>query len=137
MSARRWIACAPTAIDCNFENVGGEIMDAVYSRLNTFAPDGGVRADLDLQRHAGPVKGPTDFGRVLMRRLLIKGFIVIEYLPRAAEAFAAMTTDGDERRAEMEGPRRGRPGERGRGGGDGCSPATTTASLLVRVSPEP
>jgi NADPH-dependent curcumin reductase CurA len=38
----------------------------------------------------GPPSGPTDFGRVLMRRLLIKGFIVIDYLPRAAEAYAEL-----------------------------------------------
>jgi NADPH-dependent curcumin reductase CurA len=38
----------------------------------------------------GPVPGPADFARVLMRRLLIRGFIVIDYLPRAAEAFGAL-----------------------------------------------
>ena len=34
----------------------------------------------------GPMPGPTDFGRVLMRRLTIRGFIVIDYLSRAREA---------------------------------------------------
>jgi NADPH-dependent curcumin reductase len=38
----------------------------------------------------GPVPGPSDFSRVLMRRILIKGFIVIDYIPRAAEAFAEL-----------------------------------------------
>jgi NADPH-dependent curcumin reductase CurA len=80
----------PNGIDCNFENVGGEIMDAVYSRLNNFARMA-VCGLISTYNDAGPVKGPTDFGRVLMHRLLIKGFIVIEYVPRAAEAFAAMT----------------------------------------------
>ena len=80
----------PKGIDCNFENVGGEIMDAVYARLNNFARMA-VCGLISTYNDAGPVKGPTDFGRVLMHRLLIKGFIVIEYIPRAAEAFAAMT----------------------------------------------
>ena len=40
----------PDGIDCNFENVGGEIMDAVYSRLNTFARMAVCGLDLDLQR---------------------------------------------------------------------------------------
>jgi hypothetical protein len=38
----------------------------------------------------GPMPGPTDFGRVLMKRILIKGFIVIDYFPRAAEGFAEL-----------------------------------------------
>ena len=80
----------PNGIDANFENVGGEIMDAVYSRLNNFARMA-VCGLISTYNDEGPVKGPTDFGRVLMHRLLIKGFIVIEYLPRAAEAFEAMT----------------------------------------------
>ena len=32
----------------------------------------------------------SDFGRVLMKRILIKGFIVIDYFPRAAEGFAEL-----------------------------------------------
>jgi NADPH-dependent curcumin reductase CurA len=40
--------------------------------------------------HEGLVPGPSDFAKVLMRRLLIKGFIVIDYLPRAGEAFAEL-----------------------------------------------
>ncbi len=125
----------PDGIDCNFENVGGEIMDSVYSRLNTFGRMA-VCGLISTYNDTGPVKGPTDFGRVLMRRLLIKGFIVIEYLPRAAEAFAAMTPlvmsgelkwkahveDGLENAVEAV-------GRLFTGDHDG--------KLLVRVSPEP
>lgn len=35
----------------------------------------------------GPVPGPTDFSRILMQRLTVRGFIVIDYLPRANENF--------------------------------------------------
>jgi NADPH-dependent curcumin reductase CurA len=125
----------PDGIDCNFENVGGDIMEAVYRRLNTFARMA-VCGLISTYNDPGPAKGPIDFGRVLMRRLLIKGFIVIEYLPRAAEAFAAMTPmvlDGRLKwKAHVE---------------DGLENAVEAVGrlftgehdgkLLVRVSPEP
>ncbi|MDO7836413.1 NADP-dependent oxidoreductase [Sphingobium sp. HBC34] len=80
----------PDAIDMNFENVGGPIMDAVFSRMakhGRMALCGmisGYNAD-------GPLAGPTDFGQVLMKRLTIRGFIVIDYFPRAREAIADLS----------------------------------------------
>lgn len=79
----------PNGVDVNFENVGGEIMDAVFDRMNTFGRMA-LCGMISTYNQDGPPKGPTDFGRVLMRRLLIKGFIVIDYLPRAGEAFAEL-----------------------------------------------
>jgi zinc-binding dehydrogenase len=43
-------AATPDGIDVDFENVGGEIMDTVFGRLNVRARVGPVRADLRLQR---------------------------------------------------------------------------------------
>lgn len=77
----------PDGIDIDFENVGGPIMDAVFSRLNRngrMAVCGLISAYND----EGPVAGPTDFGRILMQRLTVRGFIIIDYLARAGEAFA-------------------------------------------------
>lgn len=74
----------PDGIDMNFENVGGPIMDAVFSRLNTngrMALCGLISGYND----EGPFAGPADFGRILMKRLTIRGFIVMDYLPRARE----------------------------------------------------
>jgi NADPH-dependent curcumin reductase CurA len=34
----------------------------------------------------GARKGPTNFQQILMKRILVKGFIVIDYLPRFGEA---------------------------------------------------
>jgi len=79
---------APNGVDVNFENVGGKVMDAVIAHMNTFSrmPLCGMISTYNSQIAAGP----TDFGRVLMHRILIKGFIVIDYLPRAAEALAEL-----------------------------------------------
>ncbi len=79
----------PDGIDIDFENVGGPIMDAVIARMNTFSRMAlcGMISTYNLE---GAVPGPADFPRVLMRRILIKGFIITDYLPRAAEAFAQL-----------------------------------------------
>ena len=79
----------PNGIDVNFENVGGEIMDAVVSRMNNFGRMplcGMISTYNDNDRPAGP----TDFVRVLMHRLTIRGFIITDFLPRAGEAMAEL-----------------------------------------------
>ncbi|MFC3068278.1 NADP-dependent oxidoreductase [Phenylobacterium soli] len=79
----------PNGIDVNFENVGGDIMDAVVSRMNNFGRMplcGMISTYNDADRPAGP----KDFARVLMHRLTIRGFIIIDFLPRAAEAMAEL-----------------------------------------------
>ena len=80
----------PKGIDVNFENVGGAIMDAVFSRMNLngrMALCGFISSYND----EGPVAGPTDFGRILMQRLTVRGFIIIDYLSRSSEAFADLS----------------------------------------------
>lgn len=80
----------PDGVDVNFENVGGPIMDAVFSRMNNFGrmPLCGMISTYNTE---GAVPGPKDFSRILMRRLLVRGFIVTDYFPRMAEAMAALT----------------------------------------------
>ena len=79
----------PSGIDVNFENVGGEIMDAVVSRMNNFGrmPLCGM---ISTYNDSDRPSGPTDFARVLMHRLTIRGFIIIDFLPRAGEAMAEL-----------------------------------------------
>lgn len=80
----------PDGIDINFENVGGPIMDAVFSRLRRngrMALCGMISG----YNNNGPMPGPTDFGRILMNRLTIRGFVVIDYYARASEALAHLS----------------------------------------------
>jgi NADPH-dependent curcumin reductase CurA len=79
----------PDGIDVNFENVGGAIMDAVISRMNNFGRVA-LCGLISTYNDEGPPQGPRDFGRILMHRLKIQGFIIIDYLPRAAEALAEL-----------------------------------------------
>ena len=73
-------AC-PNGIDVDFENAGGEILDAVLANINLKARI--VLCGLISQYNAsGPVPGPYNFANVLMKRARIEGFIIIDYLPR-------------------------------------------------------
>ena len=79
----------PDGVDVNFENVGGEIMDAVIARLNDFSrmPLCGL---ISTYNDTEPTPGPYNFSNLLMRRTLIKGFIIIDYYDRFAEGIQAM-----------------------------------------------
>lgn len=81
----------PDGIDINFENVGGEIMDAVIARLNDFSrmPLCGLISSYN-DTEAAP--GPYNFANLLMRRTLLKGFIILDYLDRFPEGMQAMAT---------------------------------------------
>jgi len=79
----------PNGVDINFENVGGKIMDEVIARLNDFSrmPLCGL---ISTYNATGPVPGPYNFSNLLMRRTLVKGFIVIDYFPRFPEGIQQM-----------------------------------------------
>ena len=79
----------PNGIDANFENVGGKIMNAVISRMNNFGRVA-LCGMISTYNAETPAPGLDDFARILMRRLTIRGFIIIDYLPRAGEAFAEL-----------------------------------------------
>jgi hypothetical protein len=84
------------AIDLHFENVGGALLDAVMP----FMRIGGKIAlcgMISTYNDEGPVPGPREFQRVLMQRLTIRGFIVMDHFDRAREAYAhieALIRDG-------------------------------------------
>ena len=79
--ARLREAC-PNGIDVNFENVGGEIMDEVMSQMNL---NGRVAlCGLISGYNSGePMRGRFDL--LLTKRLQVRGFIVLDFLPRFAE----------------------------------------------------
>ena len=79
----------PNGIDVNFENVGGDIMDAVFNRMNNYSrmPLCGM---ISTYNDDSRPSGPTDFSRVLMHRITVRGFIITDFLPRAGEAMAEL-----------------------------------------------
>ncbi|GAB5412907.1 MAG: NADP-dependent oxidoreductase [Congregibacter sp.] len=79
----------PDGIDINFENVGGAIMDEVMARLNDFSrmPLCGL---ISSYNDTAPTPGPYNFANLLMRRTLVKGFIILDYLDRFPEGMQQM-----------------------------------------------
>ena len=79
----------PNGIDINFENVGGEIMDAILMRLNDFARMA-LCGLISSYNATEPVPGPYNFSMLLMRHVTLKGFIVTDYIERFPEGMQAM-----------------------------------------------
>jgi NADPH-dependent curcumin reductase CurA len=83
-------AATPDGIDVNFENVGGEIMEAVMARLN-------IRARMVLcglisgYNETEPPPGPRTFGKLLINRVRLQGFIILDYYPRFGEAIRELS----------------------------------------------
>ena len=75
-------AATPHGVDVNFENVGGEIMDAVLRRMNLFGRV--VLCGLISGYNEGE-RSPGDFSLLLMKRLTVRGFIILDYAPRFGE----------------------------------------------------
>jgi NADPH-dependent curcumin reductase CurA len=79
----------PKGIDIYFENVGGEILDAVLAQINNFAriPLCGL---ISTYNATAPVPGPYNFVNLLARRVRLQGFIVIDYMHRATEGITEL-----------------------------------------------
>ena len=75
-------AACPKGIDIDFENAGGEIMEAVIDLMN----DHGRVALCGMISQYGKDDrahlGPANFINVLTRRITVQGFIIIDYIPR-------------------------------------------------------
>jgi len=84
-------AC-PDGVDVYFENTGGPITDAVMKQLNLHAriPLCGLISHYNDFDGATGVQGPHNYQQVLMQRVMIKGFIIIDYFPRFPEGIAEM-----------------------------------------------
>ena len=74
----------PDGIDIYFENVGGEILDAVLAQANRHAriPVCGMISQYNATE---PVPGPYNFINVISQRIRIEGFIVLDYMDRSME----------------------------------------------------
>ncbi len=76
-------AATPKGVDINFENVGGEIMQAVLDRMNLH---GRVVLCGLISGYTKQDPGMASFGTVLVKRLRVQGFIILDYASRFMEA---------------------------------------------------
>ena len=81
-------AC-PNGIDVYFDNVGGEILDACLKLMNL---KGRISTcGLISQYNAIEAIGPANYAMILMQRLRVEGFIVLDYAERYPEAITALS----------------------------------------------
>jgi len=79
---------APNGIDLNFENVGGDIMIAVWNRLNIHARM--AVCGLISSYNATRMPPSPNFSRIITHRLNVQGFLVLDYAHRAREMVEEM-----------------------------------------------
>jgi len=79
----RLAAAAPNGIDIDFENVGGDIMQSVLGLMNLH---GRVVLCGLISGYTKEDPGLASFGTVLVKRLRVEGFILLDYIPRFMEA---------------------------------------------------
>ena len=79
----------PNGVDVYFDNVGGEILDAVLLNLATNARIV-ICGAISQYNSTEPVKGPANYLSLLVKRATMKGLMVGDYYPRAMEAFKDM-----------------------------------------------
>ncbi|HET8724358.1 MAG TPA: NADP-dependent oxidoreductase [Anaeromyxobacteraceae bacterium] len=88
--ARKLRTLCPDGVDVYFDNVGGPILDLVLLSLalrGRIVLCGGIAAYNDSR----PKDGPANYLALVSKRGRMEGFIVLDYMPRAAEAVAALS----------------------------------------------
>lgn len=75
----------PKGIDVYFDNVGGEILDAVLTRLARHARIV-ICGAISQYNNTTPVQGPTNYLSLLVYRASMTGMVVFDYADRYAQA---------------------------------------------------
>ena len=75
----------PQGVDVFFDNVGGDILDAVLSRLN-FKARVIICGAISQYNNKEAVKGPANYLSLLVNRARMEGFVVMDYADRYAAA---------------------------------------------------
>ena len=118
-------------MDIYFDNVGGEILDAVLAKLAR-----GARiiicGAISQYNNTTPVQGPKNYLSLLVNRARMQGIVVFDYADRyhlAVAELAGYLKDGRMKSREdvVEGHR-----HLPRGADASCSPARTSASWCSR-----
>ena len=82
-------AAAPQGVDVYFDNVGGDILDAVLMQVNRHARIvvcGGISQYLDIEQ----VRGPANYLQLIAQSATMQGFTMRDYMSRVPEAFMAL-----------------------------------------------
>jgi NADPH-dependent curcumin reductase CurA len=84
IGARLKAAC-PDGIDVDFENVGGDILDAILPQMNVFGRVA-LCGMISGYNATQAVAGPKSFRAILTQRIRVQGLIVTDWAPRIRDA---------------------------------------------------
>ena len=79
----------PTGVDIYFDNVGGEILDTVLTRINKKARII-ICGAISQYNNTTPVQGPKNYLSLLVNRARMEGIVVFDYAARYPQAIAEM-----------------------------------------------
>jgi NADPH-dependent curcumin reductase CurA len=79
----------PHGVDVYFDNVGGEILDTVLTRINLKARIV-ICGAISQYNSTTPVKGPANYLALLVNRARMEGMVVFDYAPRYKEGVAQL-----------------------------------------------
>jgi NADPH-dependent curcumin reductase CurA len=128
-------AATPDGIDVDFENVGGQILDHVVTRLNVGARIAlcGLVADYNSYGSPAGQQARVSVEQILMSRALLRSFLVLDHTERFPEAIAYLAGLIDEGKLKydetvVEGL------ENARGALNQMFEGVNTGKLLIRVA---
>ncbi|MFZ6720781.1 NADP-dependent oxidoreductase [Undibacterium sp. Ji49W] len=75
----------PDGIDVYFDNVGGDILDAALAQL-AFGARVVICGAISQYNNTTPIKGPSNYLNLMVKRATMKGVMVSDFYPRAVEA---------------------------------------------------
>jgi hypothetical protein len=78
---------APNGITCYFDNVGGDITDAV---LLNFRNHGRYAYCGSISEYEGKTEGCKNFFMIVMRRIMVKGYIITDHADSAQECLTEL-----------------------------------------------
>ena len=83
--ARELKTNCPDGVDVYFDNVGGDILDLVLTRINLNARVV-ICGAISQYNNTTPIKGPTNYISLLVNRAKMQGFIVFDFASQYSEA---------------------------------------------------
>ncbi|WP_332877552.1 NADP-dependent oxidoreductase [Massilia sp. S19_KUP03_FR1] len=81
----------PAGVDVYFDNVGGDILDTVLTRINMKARIV-ICGAISQYNNTTPVQGPSNYLALLVNRARMEGMVVFDYAPRYQEGVAQLAS---------------------------------------------